>query len=126
MNTTPEHITALEHNQVFVFGSNKEGQHWGGAAKLAYSKFGAEWNKGEGHYGQSYAIPTMGRKSEIDVAVEIFISYARNKEYITFFVTEIGCGIAGFTTEEIAPLFADAKDVPNIYLPARFWNVINK
>lgn len=115
---TPEHITHLEKNEIFVFGSNLAGAHGGGAAYIAYKKFGAIWGQGVGLQGQSYGIPTMqGGVETIKPYVDEFIEFARQHPEYTFLVTRIGCGIAGFTNEEISPLFAAAHDVDNIVLP---------
>lgn len=117
--TTPERITSLAENEIFVFGSNLGGMHGGGAARLAFERFGAEWGKGVGLYGQTYAIPTMqGGVETIRPYVDDFIAFAKTRPDLTFLVTRIGCGIAGFLDEEIAPLFAAAHDVDNIVLPA--------
>ena len=103
---TPEKITELKENEVFVFGSNLEGYHSGGAAKVAMEKFGALWGQGVGLQGKSYAIPTMqGGTETIKPYVDEFINFASNHKELTFFVTRIGCGIAGFKDEEIAPFF---------------------
>lgn len=118
-------ITELALNEVFVFGSNLEGRHCNGAAKLAYQKFGAIWGVGAGLCGQSYAIPTMqGGVSTIKPYVDEFLMFAMNHEHLTFLVTEIGCGIAGFTPRDIAPLFRFAvdKNIQNVYLPESFYN----
>ena len=116
--TTPERITALEPNEIFVFGSNLSGMHGGGAALLAYRQFGAIWGQGVGLQGQSYGIPTMqGGVETIRPYVDEFIDFAKQHAELTFLVTRIGCGIAGFTNEEIAPLFEKAHDVENIVLP---------
>ena len=115
---TPEGITHLEKNEIFVFGSNLEGAHGGGAALMAYRKFGAVWGQGVGLQGQSYAIPTMqGGVETIAPYVDEFIDFARQHPELTFLVTRVGCGIAGFLDEEIAPLFAEAHKVENIVLP---------
>jgi hypothetical protein len=115
---TPERITQLEDNEVFVFGSNLEGAHGGGAAILAWQKFGAIWGQGVGLQGQSYGIPTMqGGVDTIKPYVDEFISFARRHPKLTFLVTRIGCGIAGFTNEEISPLFKEAHGIENIVLP---------
>lgn len=119
---TPEHITSLKSNEIFVFGSNLAGAHAGGAAYLAYQRFGAIMGQGVGLQGQSYAIPTMqGGVNTILPYVEEFIRFADMHPELTFLVTKIGCGIAGFTPREIAPLFAGAVNVPNIHLPMDFW-----
>lgn len=118
---TPNKITELKENEIFVFGSNLQGFHGGGAAKIAYRSFGAEWGKGIGLYGKSYAIPTMqGGVETIRPYVDEFIQYAIENPHLVFLVTRIGCGIAGFRDEEIAPLFIDAIDVGNIILPEEF------
>ncbi len=122
-----DRITELKDNEIFVFGSNLEGRHGGGAALLAYRKWGAVWGQGVGLQGQCYGIPTMhGGPEKIKPYVDEFIEFARNHKELNFLVTEIGCGIAGFSPEDIAPLFAEAIDVENIYLPERFVEVIEK
>lgn len=99
--------------------------HAGGAARLALQRFGAVWGQGVGLQGQSYAIPTMqGGVETIRPYVDEFIVFARQHPQLKFLVTEIGCGIAGFSPEEIAPLFAAARDVENISLPRRFWTLL--
>lgn len=123
---TPENIIHIEDNEVFVFGSNLAGSHSGGAARLAYNRFGAVWGKGVGLQGQSYAIPTMhGGVNAIKPYVDEFISFTKLHPELIFLVTKIGCGIAGFKDEEIAPLFAAAIDVENIILPKSFVCVIS-
>ena len=124
--TTPHNISFLENNQIFVFGSNEHGRHGGGAAHTAVIKFGAIMGQGEGLQGQSYAIPTMEGIDNMRKAIDRFIEYAKEHPELTFLVTRIGCGIAGYREEEVAPLFADAKDISNIYLPSGFWNKINQ
>ncbi len=116
--TTPECITRLEPNEIFVFGSNLKGMHGGGAAWAAHRYFGAVMGQGVGLQGRSYAIPTMqGGVETIRPYVDEFIAFAKQHAELTFLVTRIGCGIAGFTDEEIAPLFAQAHDIDNIVLP---------
>ena len=122
MKYTPDYIVKLTPNQIFVFGSNIEGLHYGGAANIAYKLFGAEWGNGIGLYGQSYAIPTMGEGIESIVPfVNNFIQFAKDNQHLEFLITPIGCGIAGYTPEQIAPLFKDAKQLTNITLPKSFY-----
>ena len=92
---TPNRITELSSSEVFVFGSNLQGYHGGGAARTAMDKFGAEWG--------------VGAKEHPDTR---------------FLVTRIGCGIAGFRDAEIAPLFAKAVNLPNVALPRFWWNCL--
>ena len=129
MNTriTPNHITELKPNEIFVFGSNLQGYHGGGAARLAMNQWGAVWGKGTGLQGQTYAIPTMqGGIGTIRPYIDQFIKFAQNDPERTFLVTEIGCGIAGFRPADIAPLFKNAINIPNIWLPQRFWEILQK
>lgn len=122
---TPEWITELKLNEIFVFGSNLAGMHGGGAARVAYERFGAIWGQGVGLQGQSYAIPTMhGGVEVIRPYVDEFIAFAQAHPEYTFLVTPIGCGIAGFTEEEIAPLFKEAIPVHNILLPESFVKIL--
>ncbi len=108
-----------------MFGSNLQGQHLGGAARVAYDKFGAVWGQGVGIQGQSYAIPTMqGGVETIKPYVDKFIELAREWDQNTFYVTRIGCGIAGFSDEDIAPLFDAAYDLYNVRLPKTFSDII--
>jgi len=118
---TPDRITTLGENEIFVFGSNLAGAHGGGAALLAYRKFGAIWGQGVGLQGQSYGIPTMqGGVETIAPYVDEFIAFAKDHPELTFFVTKIGCGIAGFSEAQISPLFKNAHGITNIILP-RGW-----
>ncbi len=122
---TPGMISALQENEIFVFGSNLGGMHGGGAARAAYNRFGAVWGQGVGLQGQSYAIPTMqGGVETIKPYVDEFIEFAQTHPELKFFVTRIGCGIAGFRDEQIAPLFAAAIDKENIILPKEFVEAI--
>ncbi len=122
---TPAWIKGLKENEIFVFGSNLGGFHGGGAARVALEQFGAVWGQGVGLQGQSYAIPTMhGGVDVIKPYVDKFIAFARDHRELKFLVTPIGCGIAGFAVEEIAPLFAAAIDDENIILPESFVKVI--
>lgn len=123
----PKWIDKLEENEIFVFGSNLEGMHGGGAAAVA-KKWGAIWGQGIGLQGQTYAIPTMqGGVETIKPFVDDFVSFAKLHHELKFLVTEIGCGIAGFTVEQIAPLFKIVieEDLENIFLPESFHNVLS-
>lgn len=122
---TPSWIDSLKENEIFVFGSNLAGMHGGGAARIARLHFGAVMGQGVGLQGQSYAIPTMqGGVETIRPYVEEFIIFAHQHPELHFLVTPIGCGIAGFEAEDIAPLFEKAKEMKNISLPESFWEVI--
>lgn len=123
---TPAKITRLRPHDVFVFGSNLSGKHVGGAARTAHKYFGAKWGVGEGHTGQTYAIPTtQGGVQAIKQYVDRFIQYTKEHPELHFLVTPIGCGIASYTPEEIAPLFKDLLDSNNVNLPNSFINIIN-
>ena len=118
---TSERISELRENEIFVFGSNLAGAHGGGAAWLAYRRFGAVWGEGVGLHGRTYAIPTMqGGVDTVKPYVDDFILFSKEHKELTFLVTRIGCGIAGFRNEEIAPLFKDAICVENIIPPKEF------
>ncbi|MBD5305948.1 MAG: hypothetical protein HDS12_06635 [Bacteroides sp.] len=118
-------ITDLEPDDIFVFGSNLEGRHLGGAARTAVKRFGARMGQGVGLQGQSYAIPTMqGGPETIKPYIDEFIRLAEEWDQNTFYVTRIGCGIAGMKDEEIAPLFDKAFDLYNVRLPESFARII--
>ena len=118
---TPDYITELRPDEVFVFGSNLAGMHGGGAAWVAYRQFGAILGQGVGLQGQSYAIPTMqGGVETIKPYVDDFIAFAHEHPELFFYVTRIGCGIAGFLDKEIAPLFKEALVLENVCLPETF------
>lgn len=124
---TPENITSLGKDDIFVFGSNLSGNHAGGAARVAREKFGAVMGQGVGPQGQSYAIPTMqGGVDTIRPYVDEFTDLAREWDQNTFYVTRIGCGIAGFDDREIAPLFNEAYDLYNVRLPESFARIIEE
>lgn len=127
MEFTPEIISTLKENEIFVFGSNLAGLHGGGAARAAFNKFGAIWGQGVGLQGQSYGIPTMhGGVEKIKPYVDEFIIFAKSHPQLKFLVTRIGCGIAGFRDAEIAPLFAEACGIENIVLPRSFVEVLKQ
>jgi hypothetical protein len=120
--TSPKWINALQENEIFVFGSNAAGFHGGGAARQAM-KWGAVWGQDAGLQGQTYAIPTMfDTVAEIKPYVDEFLNFAKAHPELKFLVTEIGCGIAGFTSSDIAPLFQPSIDenMENVFLPERF------
>ena len=123
---TPENISKLKQNEVFVFGSNKAGNHVGGAARVAVEKFGAIMGHGEGLQGQSYAIPTLDEQmdkvstEELTRSVRRFADYTRHNTDKVFYVTKIGCGIAGFSVEEIVEVFKSVSFGDNVVLPQEF------
>ena len=118
---TPDIVSELQKDEVFVFGSNLAGAHGGGAAYDAMRRFGAEWGVGVGMTGQSYAIPTMqGGIETIKPYVDEFLAFAQAHPEKYFLVTRIGCGIAGFSDSEMAPLFREALQMENVCLPHSF------
>lgn len=128
--TTPENITDLKPNEVFVFGSNHGGKHGKGAAKTALG-WGAKWGQAAGLQGRTYGIPTKDKSIrrvltvlEIKPYVDEFIDFARKNPNLIFLCTEIGCGLSNYKPKDIAPLFQDAINVKNIHLPSRFWHKI--
>ncbi len=122
---TPDNISSLGEDEIFVFGSNLAGNHAGGAARVALERFGAVMGQGVGIQGRSYAIPTMqGGVESIRPYVDDFFELAEEWDQTTFLVTRIGCGIAGFTDEEIAPLFDRALDMYNVVLPESFVRIL--
>ena len=127
---TPDDITKLEENQIFVFASNLSGIHGKGAALVA-RKWGAIFYQSSGLQGQTWAIPTKDASikstltiSEIKPFVDDFIEFAKENKDLTFLVTEIGCGLVGLTSEQIAPLFKEVVNIENIHLPRRFWKYL--
>lgn len=119
---TPSNITSLEKDEVFVFGSNKDGQHSGGASAMAVAKFGAIMGQAEGLQGQSYAITTDGLSEEtMYKSIDRFCDFAKDHPDLTFLVTAVGCGSAGYTPYVVAPMFRKAIKLPNVKLPKAFW-----
>ena len=117
----PDRIRTLEADQIFVFGSNIAGNHNGSAAEYAVKKFGAVMGQAEGLQGQSYAIPSVGVSiAELTAAIERFTEFAARNAKYKFMLTAIGCGNAGYTPEQIAPLFKTAYQFGNVYVPASF------
>jgi len=124
MRITPENVIELKENEIFIFGSNKEGNHYSGSARIAYEKFGAKWGIGYGISGQSYAINTMSGLERIKSQIPVFLKYVNANKDKNFLVTAIGTGIAGFTPKQIAPLFKETIELENVYLPQSFINII--
>lgn len=128
---TPKFITSLEPGEIFVFGSNLAGIHGAGAALYA-KKFGARQREGFGRVGQTFAIPTKDRHvktmelGDFQPFIASFIHYAKKRPDLTFLVTPIGCGLAGYTPEQVAPLFKAAVELENVHLPEEFWEVLNR
>lgn len=132
---TPEKIDHLEDNEIFVFGSNANGNHYGGAARVAFDKFGAEWGVGEGLTGNTYAIPTLDKNMKIVTDLKLrksfirFIYFAEKNESKKFYLTKVGCGIAGWTVEEVKKIlwsaakecFLEYKLPSNIVIPEEFY-----
>ena len=121
---TPDWIDQLPENTVFVFGSNEQGNHAGGAAAFAVQHFGAVMGQGEGLQGQSYAIPTTGDYGRFVQAVERFIDFAAAHPDQRFYVTRVGCGNAGYSTREVARMFTEAIKLENVCLPEDFWRFL--
>ena len=123
-------IKSLAPNFVFVFGSNLAGKHAGGAARTALAHFGAMSGVGRGWSGQSFAIPTMNEHlqqmplSQIQHYIDDFKIYAKNHPKITYFITSLGCGVAGYKVEEIAPMFKGIAK--NVIFPASFRPFVEK
>ncbi len=121
---TPEYIDRLASDEIFVFGSNARGMHLGGAARTAVKKFGAIMYQGHGQQGKSYAINSMSGIPDMMEDIKLLCEYAKANPQKHFLVTPIGCGIAGYTPEEIAPLFKECKNLENVSLPKSFWEII--
>lgn len=115
---------------IFVFGSNLNGYHGAGSAKHAFDSCGATWGRGVGLSGDSYAIPTKDRNisvlplHRIKPFVDDFLNFAAAHKEMHFEIVAVGCGLAGYSPEEIAPLFKSAPD--NCSLPSVFVKVLKK
>lgn len=107
---TPNNITHLAIDEYIVVGTNYEGNHAGGAARYAHENFGLQWGCGEGLSGQTYALPTMDGLHHIESAAMDFIDFARFNPDKKFYLTRVGCGIAGHKDEDIAPFFKEAPE----------------
>jgi hypothetical protein len=129
MKYTPDNITELKPNEIFVFGSNLAGIHGAGAARLANKAFGAEWNVGIGLTGKSYALPTKDRDlwtlplNRISEYVIDFLDFAKENPDKIFLVTKIGTGLASWEIEDIAPLFKNHPN--NVIIPREFHEIIS-
>lgn len=118
---TPENIITLQTNEVFVFGTDPEGNHKSNAAKFAVEQFGAQMGKGEGFCGQSYAIPVHKHRTwKMAEAISRFIEFAKSNPEKNFLVLAVGCGVAGMDTTEVALMFEKSIEVNNVFLPAIF------
>ena len=139
MKFTPEKIEELKPGEIFVFGSNMNGAHMGGAARIAYDNFGAKWGKSEGLTGHSYAIPTLDKNMEkvsesvLEASIDKFIDFVLNNQQLTFYLTKIGCGIAGWDIEDVKRIFWKAVEedymfdsecyIPiNLIIPIEFYD----
>lgn len=131
---TPENLnrSSLPANGIFVFGSNELGHHGSGAAYTAREEFGAKVGLGFGFSGSSFAIPTKDWNIAtlpldiIEQYVNRTIAFIKTKPMFDFYITKIGCGLAGYTVEQIAPMFAEVIDLENVYLPSEFRVCLNK
>ena len=124
---TPEWIDTLKENEIFVFGCRNSGRHFDGASNFALKHFGAVMEQREGRQGQSYAIPTIGGTiglREIRKSVDTFTQYAVEHPELHFLVTPVGCGGGCQCEWDIAPMFSDAAQLPNVSLPIIFWNAL--
>lgn len=117
--------------EVFVFGSNLAGRHGRGAALYALKHYGAIYGQGEGLQGNSYAIPTKDGQlmtlalPTIKMFVNSFITFAKEHPNLDFLITPIGCGLAGYKSEDIAPMFKEAMTISNICLPKQFREILD-
>jgi hypothetical protein len=132
MRITPDFVTSLEEDEVFVFGSNVSGHHGAGAAKTAM-KWGAKYRVGEGLCGKTYALPTVNANItgplplfRIQKCVDNFTKTASENPNLKFLVTEVGCGLAGLAVREVAPMFIEASKLNNVFLPKKFWRELAK
>lgn len=133
LRVTPEELTELSKGQVFVYGSNELGLNGAGAARFAEEKLGAQPGKGFGISGSCFAIPTKDWTIKtlplevVEFYVKRFIAFTQDHLHRKwdFMVTKIGCGLAGFTPEEIAPFFKECRDQKNIWLPQDFHDVLD-
>jgi len=124
---TPDFVSTLQDNEIFVFGCRNSGRHWDGASAFALKHFGAVFGQREGAQGQSYAIPTIGGTiglKAIRESVMRFTEYAVDHPELCFLVTAIGCGGGGWHPSQIAPMFRKVALLPNVWLPQDFWDFL--
>lgn len=127
---TPDKIESLAPNEIFVFGSNLAGIHGAGAAKLANKKFKAQWDVGEGLTGQCYAFPTKNifiqslSLNEITLSAENLFNCCRRNPNLIFLLTKVGCGLAGYTAEQICSVLANYDWPDNLIMPKEFHDII--
>ncbi len=130
-NITPGLIRELEENQIFCFGSNEHGKHGKGAAKQAM-KWGAKYGVGEGLMGRTYGLPTKDSRMRtlplrsIRKYIKTYLEFAESRKDLTFLTTPIGCGLAGYSAKDIAPLFFEFDIPDNVHLPEEFWELKNE
>jgi len=132
---TPEDIKEIAKGDLFVFGSNESGIHGAGAAKFALNYCGARPGMGFGLSGRSFAIPTKDWMinvlplSAVQAYVDRFVAWVETMvpkdSEAKIYVTRIGCGLAGFTPKDIAPMFTGLRNHKNVYLPEDFIDVID-
>ena len=121
---TPSRIDHLAEGEVFVFGSNPQGFHSGGAAAQAMAQFGAVWGQGEGLQGRSYAITSSCPLGQMEESVQRFAEFAQQHPELRFLVTQVGCGIAGHSVTDVATMFINCINLENVALPASFWKIL--
>jgi hypothetical protein len=125
----PLHNHTVLDERIFVFGSNEIGIHGGGAAWYAHKKLGAVWTVGEGLTGKTYALPTCSAPGKpipfslLELYVGRFILFAESHPELRFFVSAVGCGIAGFNETDVAYLFKHAPE--NCDLPPKWYQLMN-
>lgn len=127
---TPDNITSVKEGEVIVVGTNAEGRHGKGAALFAKQNAGAIQGQARGLMGQTYGIVTKknwrieksSTLGEIQLEVEDFIKFAHSHPELIFKVVKLGCSLAGYSVQEIAPLFRRAQFIKNIHLPVEFWD----
>jgi hypothetical protein len=123
---------AIERRKIFVFGSNEAGRHGKGAAAFAYKNHGAIYGQGAGLQGNSYAIPTKDASLKplaletIQSYVNIFLAFSELHPDWDFLITNIGCGLAGYTPTQIAPMFASHKDKSNLHFSIEFKSILHR